>query len=137
MNNSAIEQAVADWVTEEAEGLTVHTGITAAEIDPESQAVIVALVDVRSVVGPLKLGALHIMVTTPYHTETLSEHREACDELSTLFEAGADLSDLSALTEAGASVAVAGCWLKSVTDASENGRWETTIEVTLGLSRMG
>jgi hypothetical protein len=131
--NQHIEDYLAELVGNLGSGVEIFTGTTSDIRTPESHAVLVLADQVEGVVGNLYKATVKLSVSSPADSSSRAAHMDLVDDVRDAF--------IEPLPSAGSlgitSIEVRGFHITShSTGVSDDGRWITTIEALIGVSRI-
>lgn len=133
MNNSSIEQSLADRLLAAGMEAPVVTGTSAEQLSNDVRTVIVSVPEVQHVVGPLHKATVNLIVSAPAYHTALPDYRAVVSSLRSLVEAHPS-NGLAAKLLAGASVQLGGVHVGESSEQIEDSRWLNTLALTVGLS---
>ena len=134
-----IEKALAEWLATEEIDASPFTALDSKLQPNDAQTVTIFVSDAPRAVGPLYRATCNFIVSTPpladeEMSDALTRHRSKSRELHDLLASPPAVSLANAL-ETVSSLYYRGAFLRDGGASTvDEGRWITTLEVTLGIS---
>jgi hypothetical protein len=131
--NQHIEDYLAELVGNLGQDVEVFTGTSSDVRTPESHAVLVLADQVEGVVGSLYKATVKVSISSPADASTRSSHIDLVDEVREAFTEPLPSAQSLGIT----AIEVRGFHITNHTaGVSEDGRWITSIEALIGVSRL-
>jgi hypothetical protein len=131
--NQHIEDYLASLVGNLGQDVEVFTGTSADVRTPESHAVLVLADQVEGVVGSLYKATVKVSISSPADASTRSAHMDLVDEVREAFTEPLPSAQSLSIT----AIEVRGFHITNHTAAvSDDGRWVTSIEALIGVTRL-
>jgi hypothetical protein len=131
--NQHIEDYLAELVGNLGQDVEVFTGTSSDVRTPESHAVLVLADQVEGVVGSLYKATIKFSISSPADTSTRSAHIDLVDEVREAFTEPLPSAQSLGITV----IEVRGFHITNHTAAvSDDGRWVTSIEALIGVTRL-
>ena len=141
--NHIAERGFKAWLEAEGIAIPVHTGLTGEEIPQDGQVISCYIASSEHVVGPLYKLSVQIILATPPHLDTgddasvsLNSHKTALSTLRGLVEDfDGDTSQLKTTFDTVTGDSLSGGFLEGEEEDIGDGKWMTTINLMVGVTR--
>jgi hypothetical protein len=131
--NQHIEDYLAELVGNLGQDVEVFTGTSSDVRTPESHAVLVLADQVEGVVGSLYKATVKVSISSPADASTRSSHIDLVDEVREAFTEPLPSAQSLGIT----AIEVRGFHITNHNaGVSDDGRWVTSIEALIGVSRL-
>jgi hypothetical protein len=131
--NQHIEDYLAELIGNLGQNVEVFTGTSSDVRTPESHAVLVLADQVEGVVSNLYKATIKVSISSPADASTRSSHIDLVDEVREAFTEPLPSAQSLGIT----AIEVRGFHITNHTaGVSDDGRWVTSIEALIGVSRL-
>ena len=131
--NQHIEDYLAELVGNLGQNVEVFTGTSSDVRTPESHAVLVLADQVEGVVGSLYKATVKVSISSPADASTRSSHIDLVDEVREAFTEPLPSAQSLGIT----AIEVRGFHITNHNaGVSDDGRWVTSIEALIGVTRL-
>lgn len=129
MNNSAVEQALVEWLSAAGVSAPVQAGSSAERVANDGPTVIVSVPEIQHVVGPLHRATVNLIVSAPAYQTEVAVYRGVVQAVRVAIANG-----LASAFD-GVGIEYAGLHVSESTEQIDDSRWINVLATTLGFAR--